>query len=58
MPAKCGSEEERKEGDLEKVDWLVGAGWVEDGFDGGGRGLELEVRATAHLYLGGQSKAR
>ena len=31
VPAKYGSEEECKEGDLGEEDWLAGDGWAEDG---------------------------
>ena len=43
---------------LDEVSCLVGVEEVEGGFGEGCLGVEIEVLATAHLYLEGQSKPR
>ena len=58
VPAKCGSEEEDNGEDLDESNCLVGVEEVEGGFGEGCLGVEIEVLATAHLYLGAQSKTR
>ena len=55
---KCGLEEEDNGEDLDESNCLVGVGEVEGGFGEDCLGVEMEVLVTAHLYLGGQSKAR
>ena len=58
VPARYGSAADTVGEDLRYEEGLVVTVLDDDGLDVGWRGVEREVLATAHLYFGGQSKAR